>query len=196
MERQSTEIRQEQIKQAVLNIIYTDGLKNLSTRNLAKRIGLSEGTIFRHFDSKQAIILAIIDDVKKDFIGSLRSIANSNAEPEKRLEQLLHQTVNYLTENKGITMLLFSEASHNNDADLKQSLSQIFNSQKKLVSKIILDGIAAEIWDESVPVENVAMLYMGIPVSVNIELILTGGEFHADNFCRRMMQLLLKILNK
>lgn len=196
MIRQSTEIRQEQIKQAVLDVIYTDGLKSLSTRNLAKRIGISEGTIFRHFATKQDIILAIIKDVQNDFIGSLRSIANSSTEPEERLKRFLYKTVNYLIENKGITILLFSEASHNNDADLKNNLSQIFNNQKKLVSKIILDGIALGNWDETIPVENVAMLYMGIPVSLNIELVLSGGEFHVDNFCARMMKLLLKMLNK
>jgi AcrR family transcriptional regulator len=196
MEKQSTEIRQEQIKQAVLDIIYTDGLKNLSTRNLAKRIGMSEGSIFRHFPSKQDIILSIINDVQKEFIGSLRTIANSNAEPEERLNRFLCQTVTYLTKNKGITMLLFSEASHNNDAALKNNLSQIFNNQKQLVSKIILDGIALGFWDEGIPVENVAMLYMGIPVSLNIELILSGGAFHIDNFCSKMMQLMLKIMNK
>jgi hypothetical protein len=37
---------------------------------------------------------------------------------------------------------------------------------------------------------------MGIPVSLNIELVLSGGEFHIDNFCSRMMTLLLKILAK
>lgn len=196
MEKQSTEIRQEQIKQAVLDIIYTDGLKSLSTRNLANRIGMSEASIFRHFATKQDIILAIIKDVQNDFIGSLRTIANSNTEPKERLNQFLCQTIKYLIHNKGITMLLFSEASHNNDAALKNNLLQIFNNQKKLVSKIILDGIALREWDESVPVENVAMLYMGIPVSLNIELILNGGEFHIDNFCHRMLQLILKILNK
>ena len=196
MERQNTDLRQEQIKQAVLDIIYTDGLKNLSTRNLANRIGMSEGAIFRHFPTKQDIILSIIKDVQTDFIGQLRKIANSHMEPEVRLEKFVCETVNYLTKNKGITMLLFSEASHNNDVSMKSSLQQIFNNQKKLVSKIFLDGIAAGTWDESVPVESLAMLYMGIPVSLNIELILSGGEFHADNFCNRMMQLLLKILNK
>jgi len=196
MEKQSTEIRQEQIKQAVLDIIFTDGLKSLSTRNLAKRIGMSEGAIFRHFASKQDITLSIIKDVQTDFIGSLRDIANSNAEPEVRLNRFLCKTVTYLTQNKGITMLMFSEASHNNDAALKNNLSQIFNNQKMLVSKIILDGIALGEWDESIPVENVAMIYMGIPVSLNIELVLNGGEFHIDNFCSKMMQLMLKMLNK
>jgi len=196
MEKQRTEIRQEQIKNAVLDIIYTDGLKNLSTRNLAQRIGMSEGAIFRHFATKKDIILSIIKDVRTDFVGSLRNIANSSFEPEERLKRFLCYTVKYLTQNKGITMLMFSEASHNNDTALKNNLLHIFNNQKNLVSKIILDGIALGIWDEGVPVENVAMLYMGIPVSLNIELILNGGEFHADNFCSRMMFLILKILNK
>lgn len=196
MERQSTEIRQEQIKQAVLDIIYTDGLKNLSTRNLAKRIGMSEGAIFRHFPTKQDIILSIIKDVQDEFIGKLRDVANSNLEPGQRLTDFMCETVRYLTENKGITMLLFSEASHNNDAALKTNLQQIFNNQKALVSKIILDGIALGKWDESIAVENVAMLYMGIPVSLNIDLVLSGGEFHVENFCSKMMQLLLKILEK
>ena len=196
IKRQNTEFRQEQIKQAVLDIIFTDGLKNLSTSKLANRIGMSEGTIFRHFTSKPAIILSIIKDVQDDFIDSLRKIANSDYDPEIRLHDFLCETVNYLTNNKGITMLLFSEASHNNDAALKSNLEKIFNTQKKLVSKIILDGIALGQWDESIPVENVAMLYMGIPVSLNIDLVLSGGEFHIDNFCSKMMQLLLKILNK
>src|SRR5664280_751075 len=125
-----------------------------------------------------------------------RNVSNSLVDPETRLKNFICSTIEYLTANKGITMLIFSEASHNNDAALKSQLQKIFNSQKQLVSKIILDGISAGTWDESIPVENLAMLYMGIPVSLNIELILSGGEFHTDNYCNRMMQLMLKILKK
>ncbi len=196
MKRQSTEIRQEQIKQAVLDIIYTDGLKNLSTRNLANKIGMSEGTIFRHFPTKQNIVLSIIKDVQNEFIGSLRSIVNVNSDPEKRLYKFILQTTRYLIENKGITVLLFSEASHNNDVTLKTNLMQIFNSQKNLVSKIILDGIATEKWDDKIPVENIAMMYMGIPVSLNIELALNGSELNINDFCNKMFHLLMKLLAK
>jgi TetR/AcrR family transcriptional regulator len=196
MTRKTTDIRQEEIKQAVLDIIYTDGLKNLSTHNLAKRIGMSEGSIFRHFQTKQDIIISIITDVQNDFIGQLRNVSNSEEGPEVRLEKFICATIEYLTANKGITMLIFSEASHNNDVTLKTQLQKIFNSQKELVSKIILDGITAGIWDNQIPVENLAMLYMGIPVSLNIELILSRGEFHTGDYCTRMMQLMLKILKK
>lgn len=196
MERKTTDIRKEEIKQAVLDIIYTDGLKNLSTHNLAKRIGMSEGSIFRHFATKQDIILSIITDVENDFIGQLRMIALSGEDPETRLKNFICATIEYLTVNKGITLLVFSEASHNNDTALRSKLQKIFNSQKELVSKIIFDGITSGTWDDQIPVESLAMLYMGIPVSLNVELILSGGEFHVDNYCNRMMQLMLKILKK
>jgi len=196
MEKQNTAIRQHQIKKAVLDIIYTNGLKSLSTRNLSKWTGMSEGAIFRHFQTKQDIILSIITDVHEDLIGNLQQIANATDDPHERLNRFVCFTIDYLTRNKGITMLMFSEASHKNDAVMKEKLSLIFNKQKTLVSKIILDGIALGKWDESIPVENVAMLYMGIPISLNIDLILSGGEMHIDNFCARMMQLLLKMLEK
>jgi len=196
MNRQNTEIRQEQIKQAVLDIIYTEGLKKLSTRNLAQHIGMSEGAIFRHFAKKQDITLAIVHDVQKDLIGSLRSIAFSNLDPEERLNRFLCHTVKYLTNNKGITMLMFSEASRNYDVILKEGLQHIFNSQKQLVSAIILDGVAIEKWDGNIPVEYIADMYIGIPLSLNIELVLNQGNFHMDNFCQRTMRVLLKILKK
>jgi len=95
--------------------------------------------------------------------------------------------LNYLLQEKG---------KRTNQKTEKLCGLSIYNSQKKLVSKIILDGIALGIWDESVPVENVAMFYMGIPVSLNIELILSFGEFSAANYCHRMMLILLKILKR
>ena len=51
MLRLSTETRQAQIKEAVLDIISTEGLAKLSTKNLAAKVGVSEGAIYRHFKS-------------------------------------------------------------------------------------------------------------------------------------------------
>ena len=196
MERQSTDIRQEQIKQAVIDIISTDGLKNLSTRNLAQRIGMSEGSIFRHFKTKRDIILSIFNDIQENFIGELRKVAWSDEEPSIRLFKYLSTTIKYHANNKGANMLLFSEASYNNDPELKNRLQQIFQDQKQFVSKIIMDGINTGIWDKNVLVENVALMYMGIPVSMNMEILLSGQNFQFDNFCNHMTQLLLKMLQK
>ncbi|NOX84584.1 MAG: TetR/AcrR family transcriptional regulator [Chlorobi bacterium] len=196
MLRKSTDIRQEEIKRAVLTIIHRDGLKNISTKNLAKEVGISEGTIFRHFQSKNDIMMGIIDDVSQGLIEELKKITLLDKPADKRLFDLLCKTVTYLVENKGITILLFSEASYDNDTVMLKKLNYIFNSQKQLAGKIISDGIAAGIWDKTISIEDVTTLYMGIPITLNIEMILNGEKFQYKNFCNRMYNLMLKILMK
>jgi len=194
MSRLKTEIRKDQIKQAVLEIIFSEGLKNLSTRRLANKIGFSEGAIFRHFASKKDIILSIMQDVKDQLLEPLRRIANSNEDPEKRLKELLCTTVGYLVANQGITILLLSEASQENDADLKNNLNVIFNTQRSLMKKIVLDGISEGIWTSTLPVDTLTMLYMGIPVSLNVELVLNQKPFDETAFCDEMFGMIVKVL--
>jgi len=196
LSRESTNIRQEQIKRAVLDIVAEDGLQNISTRNLAKRIGLSEGAIFRHFPSIRDIIKGIMEDVASDLIGSLRNIVLKPERAEDKLFKYLCQNVKYLKENRGITMLLFSEAAHLGDKELKDKLNQILAEQKQFIIKIVKDGISEGAWNKNTNPEDVAIIYMGIPITFNIEYILNKNELNADNFCKRMYTLILRALTK
>ncbi|MCL4477760.1 MAG: TetR/AcrR family transcriptional regulator [Deltaproteobacteria bacterium] len=196
MKRQTTEIRQGQIKKAVLDIIFKDGLDQLSTRNLAQRVGITEGAIFRHFKTKRDIMLSIMQDVKSNLIGELRRITLSAEGSEKRLSSFLCMHVNYLLENKGITILLFSEAAHMNDNELKSNLHEILSEQKSLISKIIKDGMAEGFWNKKLDVDDIATIYMGIPITLNIELILNPDMFNINNFCKRMFFLMQRMMSK
>lgn len=194
MVRKKTEIRQKQIKKAVLDIISKEGLNNLSTRNLAKKVGITEGAIFRHFRTKRDIILGIMEDVKSDLMVSLRNIALSEENPEKILFAFLCTHVKYLIRNNGITILLFSEAAHLNDEELKKNLQCILSEQKTLIEKIVTDGIKKGNWNKKVIPQDFATIYMGIPITLNIELVLNPEKNVLQNFCKRMNRLMLKIL--
>ncbi len=196
MTRESTDVRQEQIKKAVLDIIADEGLHNISTRNLAKKIGLTEGAIFRHFQTKRDIIKGIMDDVENNLIGSLKNIVLKPDKAEDKMFKYLCQNVKYLKENRGITILLFSEATHLGDKQLKEKLNQILSEQKQFIIKIVKDGIAEGVWDKNVNAEDVAVIYMGIPITLNIELVLNNKNLNLDNFCKRMYVLISKALKE
>ena len=196
MQRQPTEVRREQIKQAVLKIIFEEGLHNLSTRNIARRVGISEGALFRHYPSKRDVLIDLMEDVRKELLPVQHQIAFSNEPPEVRLHQFMCAHVRYLINKKGINILLLSEAAHFNDAELKNRLKDILLTQKQLAGKIFQDGIASGEWDTRLSVETLSMLYMGIPISLNVELILNPEGVQTENFCARMMVLLRKVLRK
>ena len=137
-----------------------------------------------------------MDDVAENLIGSLRNIALKPEKAEDKLFKYLCQNVKYLKENMGITILLFSEAAHLGDKELKNKLNQILIEQKQLITKIVKDGISEGIWEKSINPEDVAVVYMGIPITFNIEMVLNKSGLNTDNFCKRMYTLILRSLKK
>jgi len=196
MTRLDTATRQKQIKRAVLDIISTEGMRKLSTRNLASRIGVTEGALFRHFSSKKDIMHSIIEDVNRDLLAEQKRIAYSEQPANEKLKQFLCFHVNYLIANKGISMFLFSEAAYLNESTLKTALRAILLKQKEYVSDILRQGIREGAWDASLPVESVVMMYMGIPITFSIEMILQTERNGQEEFCAKMLSLLSKVLEK
>jgi len=196
MTRESTEVRQAQIKKAVLEIISDDGLHNLSTRKLANKIGLTEGAIFRHFPTKRDIIKGIMEDVESDLLEKLKNIVINLEPANKKLFSYLCANVEYLKQNRGITILLFSEATHLGDTELKEKLNLILMQQKLYIKKIVEGGIKEGLWNKKINPDDFAIMYLGIPITFNIEMILNNNTFVMDNFCKRMYSLLIKTLEK
>jgi AcrR family transcriptional regulator len=192
--RRSTQIRREEIKAAILNIIADRGFQALSTRALAESVGLSEGALFRHFPNKLSMMLAIMEDVDRDMVAPLREIASEPGPAPKRLRDFLCSHIRYLVEHRGITILLFSEAAHLNDDGLKRSLHSTLSRLKESVRRIVRDGQAEGAWDAAVDPERAASLYMGIPISLNIEMILSSYRFDVSRFCEDMGLLLSRAL--
>lgn len=194
MLRLNTETRKVQIKKAVLDIISNEGLSKLSTKNLAAKVGVSEGTIYRHFNSKKEILLSLVEDVYTNLVVNQKTIIKSDITPSIKLFTFLCKQIKYLINNKGVTILLLSEATHANDSDLKEKLLEILKAHKEMLKLIVEDGINKGMWDENLDCDAFVTLYMGIPAILNIELILNKGTFNHEIFCNKMFTLLERIL--
>ena len=59
--RRSTEDRQQQIVLTVLALAAEQGVDAITTQAIADRIGLTQGAVFRHFPTKEAIWSAVLD---------------------------------------------------------------------------------------------------------------------------------------
>ena len=196
IKRQPGDIRRVQIKSAVKEILFYEGMQKLTTKNIARKVGISEGTVFKHFASKKEIINDILKDVQEDLTKPLRMIAFEKDSAAVRLEKYICFHLKYLDKNKGITILLFTEASYHNDTDLKKILDETYHSLEQNFGKIIRDGIDEGLWDETVSINNLSSLYMGIPLAMNIELSLQQGYIREENYCMSMLELLKRVLRK
>ena len=56
--------RQKEIMAASLEIISAEGIQNLTIKNISGRIGISEPAIYRHYENKISILIAILDEFR------------------------------------------------------------------------------------------------------------------------------------
>jgi AcrR family transcriptional regulator len=59
--KESEELRREQIIQAAFRVAVRTGLEQLTIRLVAAEAGLSTGLVFFHFESKETLLLALLD---------------------------------------------------------------------------------------------------------------------------------------
>ena len=105
-ERQPTEERRKQIALAALKIIAEQGLGKFTTSAIAKEVGLTDGALFRHFQSKEEIVLAIIDHIEERLF---QGFPPQGKDPLERLGALIRRRLDFLSDNPFLVRLIFSE---------------------------------------------------------------------------------------
>jgi AcrR family transcriptional regulator len=100
------ELRRRQIADAALKIIADEGLRKFTAVAIAREIGTTDGNVFRHFTSKQAIVLAAVDRIEEILFGDPPA---SHADPLTRLGNFFRHRVATVTGTPGVARLLFSD---------------------------------------------------------------------------------------
>jgi len=137
----STE-RQQEIIDVSLEIISTKGIQGLTIKNLAKRIGISEPAIYRHYDNKISILLAILDYFKTSgelLFGNLDSLATS---PLKKIEAIFQGYFNAFRQNPSLVTVIFSEEIFRNEPMLQQKITEIMDKNSAVIKSLVAEGQA------------------------------------------------------
>ena len=66
--------RQLELIEAASRLLTTSGVNGLTIKNLAKEMNFSESAIYRHFSSKEDIILAMLDYLAENIDEQLTTV--------------------------------------------------------------------------------------------------------------------------
>ena len=135
--------RKESVVLTTIEIIDEMGIQNFSTRELAKRQGISEGTLYKHFKSKNEIILAVLDYYSKFDLAIYEATLAYNArnnEPMDMLRFWVDAYVTYYENYPAITALVQLYDVFGYDNDLREKVQDIYTKRLSYL-KIIIETI-------------------------------------------------------
>jgi AcrR family transcriptional regulator len=132
--------RQEEIVQAAMAVVQEEGWANLTVRRLAERLGVTDPALYRHFQGKRELALAIAGRLQRLLLEPVRGIAAETAVPVRlRVERILRHHLDLVLATGGLPVLLIAEAS-TGDARLAERLRGIMDEYARL-----LGGLLAEL---------------------------------------------------
>lgn len=167
--------KQKKIVETAINLFAEKGYSNTSTAEIAKLAEVSEGTIFKHYGTKENLLLSVIVPFIKESFPSMavevfnETLNESTATFEDFLRSFLKNRILFVSENREIFQVLIKEIIYKED--LKNEILPLFYKSGVLrLNKVI--GIFKEKGElKDIPNEKI----------VKMLLIVIGG-FIISNF--------------
>lgn len=162
IDKLDTQIRQEQIAQAAMNLVNTGGMKGLSIAGVAKRVGLVPSAIYRHFNSKDQVIDAVLDLVFARLMNNVSEVCSLALDPFERLKLILTRHIRLILENHAIPRIIFSEEVYSGNTDRKAKLNRGINEYLNKIAEIILQGQREHRICKDLDAATISVMFLGI----------------------------------
>lgn len=132
--------RQEEIIHASIEIISEKGIQNLTIKNLSKSIGISEPAIYRHFESKMDILLAILSEFENYMITDKDILRDIGLSPIKKLEKVFSHHFSHFAKNPAFAAVVFAEEIFMDDKRLSEKIHTIMKRNFKMMLTIVKEA--------------------------------------------------------
>ncbi|MBU0593575.1 MAG: TetR/AcrR family transcriptional regulator [Gammaproteobacteria bacterium] len=174
--RQSAEIRRHDIIEAAMELIRHEGVSKLTTRSLAKAVGIAQPTLFLHFGNKSHVLVALVDSIQEGLRQELMSLALNQMTPLEQIKTVVRTHLNFIQNQPGIPRLLFSEELQSGDPIFRERMDQLVMFFLKFISGMISAAQeAGEIRADIIPQQAACLLIASIQ-GLALRWVLTGGE--------------------
>jgi len=155
-----TETRQRQIIQISLEIIKKGGIQKLTMKEIARHVGISEQAIYRHFETKLAILTAIIQYFNEHFEGIFDQIQEIES-ALGRIRRMIEIHLEYFDRSPATAAVIFSEEIFQNESSLAREVRKLVKMRIGFVTKVIQRGQKAGEIKKTYSAEDLAYIILG-----------------------------------
>lgn len=153
---------------------------DITTSDLAKAVGITQGAFFRHFPSKEAIWLAVLDWVTDHLMGRLHGAAQVHAHgasavnPLAALQEVFIAHIDFVVAYPGVPRVIFQELQHAQETPLKAAVRELMQQYRTLVMGLLQDAKAKDLLAFDADLPAAAVLFVGSIQGLVMQSLLSG----------------------
>jgi len=154
--------RRHSIIISALEIVEELGIDGLSIRELAKRQDVVEGALYRHFKSKEEILLAVVEYHARYDSKIINTITNSTTTSKEKVLFYIRSFAELFESEPAMTCVLSSYEVLLEDNPVVNRVKDIFNSRSEYLTYLIEEGQKEGSIDSDFSGEDLADAVMGL----------------------------------
>ncbi|MBL7825901.1 MAG: TetR/AcrR family transcriptional regulator [Saprospiraceae bacterium] len=186
--------RQFEIIQAAGKILSNDGVGGLTIKNLAKEMGFAESAVYRHFDSKEAIIIAMLGFLAENMDERLQKVVSNHRNAKENLEAVFNDQFTFFSKNPHFIVAVFSDGLMEASQTINASIFRIMQVKMKHLLPVIMEGQQQGFFSNAIPTEELTHIIMGSFRLLMFKWRIANFQFDISERGNYLMSNMLKII--
>jgi len=153
--------RQLEIIEAAGKILSTSGVSALTIKNLAKEMKFSESAIYRHFTSKEEIIIAMLEYLAENMDERLNNVISIEQTPEEKFISLFQSQFLFFKKNPHFVVAVFSDGLMEESQRINEKIVKIMQVKMKHLMPVIMEGQQKGVFTNAITTEELMHIIMG-----------------------------------
>lgn len=168
--------------EAVVELAAEQNPSEITTAAIAKRMGLTQGALFRHFPNKDAILQAVMEWVADRLLSRVDKALRVAPSPLAALEGMFMAHVDFVIEHPGVPRMLFGELQRAEETGPKRMVQALIHRYGERLRRLLEEGKALGELDTHLDTEASAILFIGTVQGLVMQSLLAGdiGRMRED----------------
>lgn len=186
--------RQFEIIEAAGKILSTLGVSGLTIKNLAKQMKFSESAIYRHFASKEEIIIALLEYLADSTDQRYLNAISEQLSSEEKFTILFQNQFLFFKENPHFAVVIFSDGLLEESERINALILKIMTMKMRNVLAILEEGQQKGIFTNALTAEELTPIVMGAMRLQMFRWRIANFQFDIEQTGLKMIQSLLTLL--
>lgn len=160
--------------QTVIQLAARQNPADITTTEIARYMGLTQGALFRHFPTKDELWLAVMDWVAEHLMKRLDQAAQGPDSPLAALQAMFLAHAAFVVEHPGVPRMIFGELQHAEDTSAKNRVLRLIGGYSERLHRLIAQGKSCGELPETLDAGAAATLFIGTLQGLVMQSLLAG----------------------
>lgn len=153
--------RKEKIKIKAIEIIFHEGLQELSVKNIAEKENIAPSLLYKYYQGMDELLKEVIGELGKFDARIYQSIKISKADAKTKILNFIATLAEYYQNYPEVTPLLNSYEFFRSNPMLEEEIYTLLMNQRQYITDFIIEGVKDKTFSGDIDPQIYATILVG-----------------------------------